>query len=171
MIEEVTVRTYDLAAGLLNRYPHNSENQVAYQFSLPYVVAFALLRKNLSYLNYVVKNLHDSDIAALAAKVKVVGDVELTGRYPDVTSSIVEVCGSGFKDRELCEMPKGDPRVPVTEAEVAEKFMQLTIPALGEEGAGELKDMVDNFDALKDARVIGEVTRKWISGKTRGGAA
>ncbi len=163
-IGRVIVKTYDLAAGLLNRYPHYSSNQVAYQFSIPYVVSFALLRKNLSYLNYIVENLHDEDIVALAKKVELIGDAELTAVYPNVTPSIIEVYDKEGRliDTQRCDMPKGDPRTPVTEEELEDKFNGLVIPAIGEKGARELKDMIDHLERLEDVSALGETVNRYL---------
>lgn len=161
-IDRVVVRTYALAAGLLNRYPHRSLDQVAYQFSIPYVVAYALLRKNLHFLSYVVENLIAEDIKTLAGKVEVVADDQLTSLYPDITPSIVEVHAGSFSDSERCDMPKGDPRVPVAEGELEAKYMETVPPLLGEKGALELKALIDHLEDLKDVRAIGDTIRKWL---------
>jgi 2-methylcitrate dehydratase PrpD len=159
-IDQVVVRTYSLAAGLLNRYPHGSPDQVPYQFSIPYVVAYALLRKNLHYLSFVAENLVADDIKELASKVEVVADDELTASYPDITPSIVEVSAGSFFDSERCDKPKGDPRVPVLEEELEAKYAELADPLLGSKGASELKILVDSMETLDDIRVLGESLRK-----------
>ncbi|MEL7565940.1 MAG: MmgE/PrpD family protein [Dehalobacterium sp.] len=161
-IEKVVVRTYDLAAHLLDRYPHHSDNQVAYQFSIPYVVAFALLNRNMNVFNYVVENLRIPEVMQLASKVEIVSDPELTAIYPNVTPSIVEVYGEGYTDSERCEIPKGDPREPVTPAELEQKFRDLTEPILGKEGAEELKAAVYNLENIDNISVIGDIMRKWL---------
>jgi 2-methylcitrate dehydratase PrpD len=159
-IVKVIVRTYSLAAGLLNRYPHGSLNQVAYQFSIPYVVAYALLRKNLNYLSYIVKNLIVEDIKELADKVEIIADDDLTASYPDITPSVVEIYADSFFDSERCDTPKGDPRVPVEENELETKYIELASPLLGIERASAMKELVNNLENIDNVRVITDIFRK-----------
>jgi len=164
-IKRVIVKTYDLAAKLLNRYPHSSVEQIPYQFSIPYVVAYAILRKNLDYLSYTAENLVATDIRELAKKVEVISDDKLTAVYPEITPSIVEIYTESFVDSERCDKPKGDPRVKVSNEELNGKYIKLTNLLLGREGALKLKSLIEKLGTLNNLNILGESMREMIKNR------
>jgi 2-methylcitrate dehydratase PrpD len=78
-VEEVTVETNALSAGL-NRTTW--DNRLAAMFSIPFVVATALVRGRVDPAAATVPALHDPEIAQTARRVSVVTAADLDARLP-----------------------------------------------------------------------------------------
>lgn len=125
-VERVRVFTYDLSASLLNRYPDSESSMIAAQFSIPYVAAAAIVDRALGPAQFTDSRLHAPEILALAQKVEVIADPEITKVYPQITPTRVEVAlRDGRVLTNRVDMPKGDPRAPVDEATLFAKFAEL----------------------------------------------
>ena len=49
---------------------------------------------------------------------------------------------------------KGDPKNPLSDAELLEKFRTLTVGIVGQDRIAALKDAVDRLDQIKDVREL-----------------
>lgn len=78
-IETITVETHSLGAGL-NRI--SWENRLAAMFSVPFVVATALLRGRVDPVASTPPALHDPEVVELARRVRVVVAPDLDARLP-----------------------------------------------------------------------------------------
>ena len=97
------------------------------QFSMPYVTAVTVLDGRLGTEQFDPARFADPEVRALMDRVTCVGDPALDARYPASWPSWVEICTrTGEVLRGEAEHPKGDPADPLTEAEVVEKFTDLT---------------------------------------------
>lgn len=125
-IERIRVFTYELSASLLDRYTDAESSMIAAQFSIPYVAAAALTERALGTAQFTDQKIRDETILSLSRKVDVVADPSITAVYPQVTPTRVEVTlRDGRVLKSQVDMPKGDPRVPLDEATLAEKFEEL----------------------------------------------
>jgi 2-methylcitrate dehydratase PrpD len=149
-IVRVEVWTYELAASLLNRYPNEQSNLIACQFSIPFVVAAGLVHRRLGISQLSETAIHDPRVLALARRVSVAADAHFTARYPDVTPARVEVVlKDGRIMREEVEMPKGDPRAPLSEQELLEKFRDLAGLVLTPPAVDQVADAVLHLEQLR----------------------
>ncbi|HLI12079.1 MAG TPA: MmgE/PrpD family protein [Alphaproteobacteria bacterium] len=154
-IEKIRVLTYDLSASLLNRYTDDKSSMIAAQFSIPYVAAAALADRALGTAQFAEARIHDKAILALSRKVEVAGDPALNARYPEVTPTRVEVTlRDGRVLRSQVDMPKGDPRVPVGEDELFEKFSALAGLAVDRGTAARILGAVLRLEDCDDVRSL-----------------
>ena len=95
------------------------------------------------------ERIMSSDIRAQLGKVEVVADPEIEKVFPALQRVIVTITtGDGREFTKELDYPKGDPRNPLTDEEVAEKFDALAAPILSNEKRQRIKDTVWNLDTL-----------------------
>jgi len=150
-IESIGVYTYTLSASLLNRYTDGESSMIAAQFSIPYVVAAAIVDRSLGTEQFADRRIHDPVIIDLARRVQVIADAKIDARYPNVTPTRVEIrLRSGEVLRHQVDMPKGDPRTPMSELELFAKFDHLAGLALDSERAMRVRDHVLHIECHDD---------------------
>lgn len=150
-IERVDVHTYTLSASLLDRYTDRDSSMIASQFSIPYVAAAAIVDRSLSTRQFVDERIHDAAILDLSRRVRVHADAAIDSRYPEVTPTRVEIrLRNGEVLRQQVDMPKGDPRTPMTERELIEKFEHLAGLALDRRRVEQVRDEVMRIDEVDD---------------------
>ena len=77
----------------------------------------------------------------------VVADPEIEKVFPKLQRVAVTVTTTDGRElHKQLDYPKGDPRNPLTDAEVEEKFDALAAPVLSAEGRARLKDAVWNLE-------------------------
>ncbi len=125
-IEAVSVHTYAIASTAVGKGVGADGTFVSAQFSLPYVVAACLTDGEMGPAQLRDDRIADPTILELSKKVEVKVDPELTSAYPGMTSSRVEIrLKSGRTLAEQVDIPKGDPRDPMTAADVAAKLKRF----------------------------------------------
>jgi len=139
-IEAVEVYTYHIASVAVGKGVTGESTFVSAQFSLPYVVAACLIDGEMGPAQLKEDRISDSAILELSQRVKVNIDPELAMAYPGMTSSRVEIkLKSGQTLAKQVDIPKGDPRDPMTSEDVAGK--------------------VKRFASQKDEKALDEVIR------------
>ena len=139
-IEAVDVYTYHIASVAVGKGVTGESTFVSAQFSLPYVVAACLIDGEMGPAQLREDRISDSAILELSQRVKVNVDPELAVAYPGMTSSRVEIrLKSGQTLAKQVDIPKGDPRDPMTSEDVAGK--------------------VKRFASQKDEKALDEVIR------------
>jgi len=150
-VERVDVFTYALSASLLNRYTDRESSMIAAQFSIPYVAAAAIVDRALGTEQFLDRRIHDPVILELARKVHVAADAAIEARYPEVTPTRVEIrLRNGQVLRNQVDMPKGDPRMPISERELFAKFDHLAGMAYEPQLVVRIKDFVMNLERHDD---------------------
>jgi 2-methylcitrate dehydratase PrpD len=125
-IEAVDVYTYTIASVAVGKSVTADSTFVSAQFSLPYVVAACLIDGEMGPAQLKEERISDPAILALSQKVKVNVDPELARVYPAMTASRVEIrLKSGQTLVKQVDMPKGDPRDPMTAEDVAGKLKRF----------------------------------------------
>ena len=139
-IEAVDVYTYHIASVAVGKGVTGESTFVSAQFSLPYVVAACLIDGEMGPAQLREDRISDSAILELSQRVKVNVDPDLAKAYPGMTSSRVEIkLKSGQTLAKQVDIPKGDPRDPMTSEDVAGK--------------------VKRFASQKDEKALDEVIR------------
>jgi 2-methylcitrate dehydratase PrpD len=157
-IDRIDVHTYALSASLLNRYTDSESSMIAAQFSIPYVAAAAIIDKAIGTEQFLERRIHDPAILALARKVRLVSDAEINARYPEVTPTRVEITlKSGRVIRNQVDMPKGDPRAPISEPELLTKFRHLAGMAVDGGTVSDIEAAVLNLDRHDDLAAVFEL--------------
>ena len=100
-----------------------NDSFVSAQFSIPYVVAACLADGELGPLQLTEKRMADESLLEVTEKVHVKTDDVLNKRYPEQTSSRLEICLTDGRILEKqIDIPKGDPRDPMTESDLISKI-------------------------------------------------
>lgn len=100
------------------------------KFSLPYTVACMLVRGHLTLADFTVSAIRDKTVLAVARRVECVRDPE--SRYPQFFDGRVRLfLRSGDIWEEAQPINRGHPQLPLTTAEVEEKFRTNAEPVLG----------------------------------------
>src|SRR5260370_24398416 len=86
-----------------------------------------------------MKKIMDPTIRAQLKKVEVVADPEIEKVFPALQRVIVNITTTGGrKFSKQMDYPKGDPRNPLSDAEIEEKFRALAEGALSAEAEDKL---------------------------------
>jgi 2-methylcitrate dehydratase PrpD len=121
-VESIDVHTYGIAQLAVGKPISEGDSFVTAQFSIPYVVAATLLDGELGPKQLTEERVADPVLLDLSKKVRVHCDDELNRVYPEKTSSRVEIFLEGRRKLvKQIDIPKGDPRDPMTLEDLAEK--------------------------------------------------
>ena len=152
-VEAVDVVTALYPAGMVGDYPRN---MLGAKFSIPYAVAAALVRDAADVPAFFAKAMDDGRIRALAARVSVEPDPEMSARSDDSLTARVSVrLKDGRVLSETTGIVRGDAGNPVPREELVDKFFSLTTDILGQERAQAVVETVDRLEGLSD---VGELT-------------
>ena len=103
------------------------------RFSLPFVVATALLHGSVRLAAFEPARLADPAIRALMRNITCVVDPALDARFPGQRAARITIVGrDGRHGEHLQPTRKGDPDAPLSDADLDDKFLELVSPVLGE---------------------------------------
>jgi 2-methylcitrate dehydratase len=149
-VEKVHIRSLARAADILadpSKYDPRSKETADH--SLPYVIAAAVAERQVTPLQFTNEKIMDPTIRAQLSKVEVVADPEIEALFPELQRVIVEITTTdGRKLSKQVDYPKGDPRNPLSDREVEEKFDALVEPVLTVERGKRVKEAVRKLDEL-----------------------
>jgi 2-methylcitrate dehydratase len=126
--------------------PHTKETA---DHSLPYVIAAALVDRQVTPVQFSMEKIMDPTIRAQLKKVEVVADPEIERVFPVLQRVIVNILTTdGRSFHKQLDYPKGDPRNPLSDAEIEEKFAALADGVLSSGAQKKLKEAVWNLDKI-----------------------
>jgi 2-methylcitrate dehydratase PrpD len=106
------------------------------RFSVPYVVSTALTHGSVRLAAFEPDRLSDPLTRELMARVELTTDANIDADFPGRRAAIVEIeTKDGRRERYLQPTRKGDPDMPLTDAELDEKFLELAGPVIGPDKA------------------------------------
>jgi 2-methylcitrate dehydratase PrpD len=146
-IRRIRVATYKAGLDIID----NAEPEGEYQakFSVQYTIAHAVIHGSVRLNAFTPERLRDPDVRSLMQKVECVADPELSKGYPAQRAAHVEI--DTVDGRTLTHFQptrKGDPDLPLSDAELNGKFTELATPVLGEARARALLDELWRLEAL-----------------------
>jgi len=155
-VEKVHIRSLARAADILadpSKYDPRSKETADH--SLPYVIAAALVDRQVTPLQFTPEKIMDPVIRAQLKKVEVVADAEIEKVFPALQRVIVTIRTTDGREltRQL-DYPKGDPRNPLTHREVEEKFEALAEPALSPAARRRVMDAVWNLEKVDSVSAL-----------------
>ena len=155
-VEKVHIRSLARAADILSdpsKYdPHTKETA---DHSLPYVIAAALVDRQVTPAQFTPEKIMDPQIRAQLRKVEVVGDPEIEKVFPALQRVIVTIrTTSGQEFTRQLDYPKGDPRNPLSDAEIEEKFAALAGPVLSRAAQKKVREAVWNLEKLESVTAL-----------------
>lgn len=154
-VASALVRSYAIAALAVGKGVPENGSFVSAQFSIPYVVAACLLDGEMGPAQLTEARMADPAVMELAGRVAVEMDDELNAIYPDRTASRVELSlKDGAKLVKQVDIPRGDPRDPMEEAEISEKLERFA----GLREGRDVQRIIDLALHLEDVRNITELT-------------
>jgi 2-methylcitrate dehydratase PrpD len=136
-IQSIRIDTYQTALDVTG----NFEPRTAFEakFSLPYVVAHALLYGAVRLNAFEAQRLADPAIRALMAKTRLVADPQLSAGFPALRAArVVLTLDDGRVLEQYAPYRKGDPEAPLSDADICDKFTELAEPVIGAQAAAQL---------------------------------
>jgi 2-methylcitrate dehydratase len=147
-VKEVHIRSLARAADILaDPSKYDPRTKETADHSLPYVIAAAVAERQVTPLQFTDAKIMDPVIREQLHKVKVVADPEIEAVFPRLQRVVVKITATdGRTFEKQLDYPKGDPRHPLTDAEVEEKFDALAEPVMTAAARQRLKDAVWNLE-------------------------
>jgi 2-methylcitrate dehydratase len=154
-VETVTIYSLARAADILaDPSKYDPRTKETADHSLPYVIAAAVADRQVTPLQFTEAKIMDPTIRAQLDKVKVIADPEIEAVFPELQRvRVVVTTTDGREFEKQLDYPKGDPRNPLTDAEIAGKFAAL---AEGIATPGDVERMqaavnrTDQYDNVRD---------------------
>ena len=123
------------------------------RFSTPFTVATALVHGNVRLAAFEPARLADPATQALMAKIDVAIDPGCDAAFPGARSAVVEVTLTDNRTLRHHQTTRhGDPDDPLSDAELTDKFFELTTPAIGQPAAAALLAKLWEVDRQTDVR-------------------
>jgi len=150
-IKGVKVYTYGMAVIAVGKGVEQKDTFVSAQFSIPYCVSACLIDKEFGPRQLKEERMADPAVITLSKKISAQMDDELNKVYPDLTSSRVEVTlKDGKKLVKQIDIPKGDPRDPMTEKDLCAKVKYFA-------GNRDEKTIAKTINMILDLENVGKI--------------
>jgi 2-methylcitrate dehydratase len=158
-IAKVHIRSLARAADILadpSKYePHTKETA---DHSLPYCIAAAIADRQVTPVQFTTEKINDPLIRAQLRKVEVVADPEIEKVFPALQRVIVKITTTdGREFTKQLDYPKGDPRNPLSDGEIEEKFEALAEPVMTKEAIKRAIEGIWNLENAKSVRQLMEL--------------
>ncbi len=154
-IDSVAVSTYGIAELAVGKTVSTDDSFVSAQFSIPYVVAACLADKMMGPGQITEKRMADERLLSLSKTVSVSTDPELNASYPEKTATRVEIrLKNGRTLSRQVDIPRGDPRNPMTVEDVAAKVRSFA----GGRNESDLDRLIESILDLEKIADISAVT-------------
>lgn len=139
-ISHINVKTYDLA--VFGHDVTSGFNVSSAKMSTPFCVASMFCGNGAGFSAFNDRTVSRKDICALAQRVSVLEDDEMTAQLPNKRGCIMEVIrvDGGVLTCKV-DYPKGEPENPMSDGELEDKFKEL-VSASGFYGEQETKNLV-----------------------------
>lgn len=149
-VEKIQIRSLARAADILSDpSKYDPRTKETADHSLPYVIAAALVDRQVTPVQFTMKKIMDPKIREQLKKVEVVADPEIEKVFPALQRVIVQIqTKDGRSLSKQLDFPKGDPRNPLTDREIEEKFSALADGVLSQPAQKKLKDAVWNVERV-----------------------
>ena len=171
-VQKIQIRSLARAADILSdpsKYdPHTKETA---DHSLPYVIAAALVDRQVTPAQFEINKIMDPAIRTQLKKVEVVGDPEIEKVFPALQRVIVNITTTdGRNFSKQLDYPKGDPRNPLSDAEIEEKFRALAEGVLSAKAQNKLIDTVWNLEKVASVSKLMALMKADIKKRAHGKA-
>jgi 2-methylcitrate dehydratase len=158
-IERVVVGLYDFAfkkpSWDSSKLKPTTRESADHSFN--YCVAVALLDGEMTAAQFEETRIKAADIQDLMARTELVVDPEVEGTYPKYYPGIVTVYMKGGKTfRKRVDHFPGDPKSPMTDAQLLEKFRNQSSEHLA---PGQIQAAIDTVMSLEKLDNVGRLAR------------
>jgi len=158
-IASVTVTTIARAVDILfDPHKYHPDSRETADHSLPFCVAAAIVDRKITTGTFAEDRLKDPRIFDVMSKIKGEASVEFEKMFPAKQPSRVSIkLNSGETVNSYMEYPKGDPREPMTQDDLDNKFKALTSSRLNNAQQEAIKELVfsaENFSTELCALIV-----------------
>jgi 2-methylcitrate dehydratase PrpD len=146
-IESIEIRTYQTALDVAGTYQANTPAEA--RFSIPYVIARALVHGSVRLNAFEEEALADVRVRGLMARVRMVPEPRFDALFPMqrcASARIVLVDGQVLHHDQTTR--KGDPDSPLNDQELSDKYFELTEPVIGRAAAETVLNALWSIDRL-----------------------
>ena len=152
-VAEIKVEVIARAADILgDPHKYRPDSKETADHSLPYCMAVGLVDGMVTPLQFKEERVLDKSLIPIMDRVKVVANQEFEALFPKFQPSQVTITTRGGKSyTKRVDVPKGDPRDPMTPEEIGVKFTALGKDVIGEakcEQAGEWIMSLEQHDSV-----------------------
>jgi len=113
------------------------------RFSIPFVVATAIIHGKVRLSAFSKERLADSNIRELMSRVRLKVDPDMDKAFPGRRSALVTITMQDGQQTTFMQPDrKGDPELPLTDADLSDKFIELAAPVIGPERCRKLLDQL-----------------------------
>src|SRR5882724_10876545 len=159
-VKEIKVEVIARAADILgDPHKYRPTSKETADHSLPYCMAVGLADGMVTPLQFKEERVRDEALIPIMDKVKVVANDEFEALFPKFQPSRVTITtNSGKSHSTRVDVPKGDPRDPMTEDEIAVKFTALGGDVIGQDQCKKLQSYIMNIETAKNLSGLFELT-------------
>src|ERR1700756_5359433 len=153
-VKEIKVEVIARAADILgDPHKYRPDSKETADHSLPYCMAVGLVDGMVTPLQFKEERVLDESLIPIMDKVKVVANEEFEKLFPRFQPSQVTIsttAGKSFTKR--VDVPKGDPRDPMTAEEIGVKFHALGDSVIGKGACDKLAAAILGMEKIADVR-------------------
>ena len=152
-VKSMTIESHDASVDIIGSEPEKwkPETRETADHSLPYITAIALIDGEVTEKQFQPNRFKDPKIWKFLENVKVERNAELSAMYPGAVANIVHVdLADGKRLTKRVDYPLGHAKNPLKDSEVEGKFRALVDPAMGENRAKAIVDLVWKLDKAKN---------------------
>ena len=149
-VEHIQIRTLQRATDILaDPSKYDPRTPEAADHSLPYVIAAALVDRQVTPAQFTPDRIMDPTIRAQLQKVEVVADPDVETAFPTLQRVVVTITTrDGRRLTKDLDFPKGDPRNPLTDREIEEKFAAVADGVLTPAAQKNLREAIWNVERI-----------------------
>ena len=155
-VETVTIYSLARAADILaDPSKYDPRTKETADHSLPYVIAAAVAERQVTPLQFTEAKIMDPTIRAQLNKVKVIADPAIEAVFPELQRVRVVIRTTDGREMEKqLDYPKGDPRNPLTDAEITGKFRALADGIAGPGDVERMQAAINRTEEYDDVREL-----------------
>jgi 2-methylcitrate dehydratase len=159
-VKEIKVEVIARAADILgDPHKYRPDSKETADHSLPYCMAVGLVDGMVTPLQFKEERVLDKSLVPIMDKVKVVANEEFEALFPKFQPSRVTITTNDGKQHSTrVDVPKGDPRDPMTEEEIAVKFTALGGDVIGQEQCKKLQSFIMSIETARNLGGLFELT-------------
>lgn len=159
-VKEIKVEVIARAADILgDPHKYRPTSKETADHSLPYCMAVGLVDGMVTPLQFKEERVRDQSLIPIMDKVKVVANEKFETLFPKFQPSRVTITthdGKSYSTR--VDVPKGDPRDPMTEEEIAVKFNALGGEVMGRDQCRKLRQRIMSLENAEKLDELLELT-------------
>jgi 2-methylcitrate dehydratase PrpD len=144
-VEQVRIESYQVALDVTGRTTATTPFEA--KFCLRYGVATGILFGRVRSEAFEPERVLLPEVQALMKRVELVEDPALSATFPNQRAArAIVTTRRGHRHEYLQAHRHGDPEDPLTDAELADKFAELTVPVLGAERSAHMLEQLGRLD-------------------------